>query len=145
MTTRFDDSGAQFADGSVQTTAVGASVSASLGADVLLNNTANYFDGPSLTLGPGKWLVTGKVTVNDANANAGILAKLWDGTTVYDSGANTHPGATNYIPIPLTAVITNPAGPVKISARGITSTSAKILFNASGNSKDSSLTAVRIG
>src|SRR6516165_6342556 len=61
-------------------------LAASLGADVLLNNTANYFDGPSVAQGTTRtWWASGTITVLDTGAAATIHAKLWDGTTVISS------------------------------------------------------------
>ena len=118
---------------------------AALAADVLLNNTANYFDGPGLTLGTGTWLVLAKAAVTDPTGNSGFYSKLWDGTTVYDSAITTHPGINNFVTVNAAAIVVNPTGPVKISVRGVSSASGKILANQSGNSKDSSITAMRIG
>lgn len=119
------------------------SSTAALGADVALNNTANYFDGPSVNLGStGTWLVSGTVTLNETTA-AGFFVKLWDGTTVIASAAASIP-ATGTVAVSVSGVITSPAGNVKISVRDQTATSGNIKFNTSGNSKDSHITAVRI-
>lgn len=57
-------------------------LSNSLGADVPLNNTANYFDGPSVAQGTsGTWFASGTVTCKDT-AGASFFAKLWDGASV---------------------------------------------------------------
>lgn len=117
----------------------------SLSGDVALNNTANYFDGPSVAQGTsGTWFVSGGVTVQDTSAVAGFYAKLWDGTTVIDSrGFDT--SATNfYGSIFLSGFITSPVGDIRISVRDASTTSGKIIFNRTGNSKDSSITAIRI-
>jgi len=124
----------------------------SLSGDVALNNTANYFDGPAVAQGTtGTWFVSGAVTVTDTNVGGGnINVKLWDGTTVVASGfVNT--GATGgiqanqSITIHLSGFITTPAGNLRISARNITNTAnTSITFNLSGNSKDSTITAVRV-
>lgn len=120
-------------------------LTASLAADVLLNNTANYFDGPSVAQGTtGTWFVSGTVTVWDTAGAAGISAKLWDGTTVIASTNITQPAASQPWALALSGVITSPTGNLRISAQDITSVSGKILFNRSGNSHDSTITAVRI-
>ena len=73
-------------------------------------------------------------------------AKLWDGTTVIASGVfKINAAVINIGTITLGGVITSPAGNLKISVNDQTSTGGKILFNASGNSKDSWIAAVRIG
>lgn len=122
-----------------------ASSSNSLGADVLLNNTGNYFDGPSINVGTvGTFLLVGTVTVIDTSGTAAIDAKLWDGTTVVASARGVVPAANQATSISLSAIITNPAANVRISVKDPASVNGKILFNATGNSKDSTLTAIRL-
>src|SRR6516164_2647370 len=51
-------------------------LAASLGADVILNNISNYFDGPSVAQGSsGTWFVTGNGTLTDTSATAGFSVK----------------------------------------------------------------------
>jgi hypothetical protein len=118
---------------------------AALGADVALNNTANYFDGPSVAQGStGTWFVSGTVTIADTTASVNtVMAKLWDGTTVLSSGVVTLFGA-GATTIALSGIITSPAGNLRISARDASQTTGKIAFNNSGNSKDSAISAIRI-
>ena len=120
------------------------SASAALGADVTLNNTGTYFDGPSVSLGSGTWFVCGSVVLLDTVVAGKFYIKLWDGTTVISSGFlwvnNISFGGTSSI----SGIITNPAGNVRISVQDSTGTNGKILYNSSGNSKDSHITAVRI-
>jgi hypothetical protein len=118
----------------------------SLGADVLLNNTANYFDGPSVAQGSsGAWLATGTVTIQGGTvAVDAVFCKLWDGTTVVSSLRTDVPGANLVTNISLSGVLTSPAGNIRISCRDSSQASGLIRFNASGNSKDSTITVVRI-
>lgn len=116
-----------------------------LGADVLLNNTSAYFDGPSVAQGTsGTWLVIAKVTLVSTSTD-GFNCKLWDGTTVIDSGRTVNPIASVPTTITLAGIITSPAGNLKISVQDVSSTTGKILFNASGAGGDGKITAVRIG
>jgi hypothetical protein len=117
--------------------------------DVALNNTANYFDGPSVSLTAGTWLLVGAVAVQDTAGIANIAAKLWNGTTVESSGQVTI-SAINYgAMIPLAGIVTAAGAETwKISARDVTSTSGKILatttlVGTSGNNA-SFLRAVKI-
>lgn len=119
---------------------------ASLGADVNLSNTGQYFDGPSIAQGStGTWFVSGTVTLLEATASPVFDVKLWDGTTVIAStkfyGASS--GGQNYT-CSLSGYIAAPAGNLRISVKDETSTGGKIVYNASGNSKDSTITAFRI-
>lgn len=120
-------------------------ITASLGADVLLNNVANYFDGPSVAQGTsGTWFVSGVVTVVDTAVAYVIDVKLWDGTTIIASAATSAENGGFFTTVTLSGVITSPVGNLRISVKDISATTGKILFNQSGNSKDSTLTAVRI-
>ena len=68
------------------------------------------------------------------------------GTTVIDSAAATTPSVGgNVVTISLSGYITSPAGNLRISVRDATNTTSNIKFNYTGNSKDSTITAIRIG
>jgi hypothetical protein len=129
----------------VMTSNILSQLTSSLGADVALNNTANYFDGPSVAQGStGTWLVFGSVTVQDTAGAANLDIKLWDGTTVVASARGHVDGTGTWEVIALSGFLASPAGNLRISVRDITSTSGKIIFNGSGNSKDSTISAIRI-
>lgn len=119
----------------------------SLGADVALNNTANYFDGPSTPQGTsGTWFSSGTVTINVVTLGDNINCKLWDGTTVISS-ANSGGGgfpANTRLTISLSGPLASPAANIRISCRDPNNTTAVMVFNQSGNSKDSTLTSVKI-
>lgn len=117
---------------------------AALGANVPLNSTGTYFNGPSLTLGTGTWFVTGTVSLIDTAATAEIYSKLWDGTTVMASCAYVSNNTLRASAVSLSGIITNPVGNVRISCRDIDATTGLILSNHTGNSKDSHITAIRI-
>lgn len=121
-------------------------ITASLGADVALNNVSNYFDGPSVAQGTsGTWLAVATVTISDVSNSGGTVnCKLWDGTSVIASAAFRMPLAGSFS-VSLSGVITSPAGNLRVSCQDAAFTTGKILFNATGNSKDSTITAVRIG
>jgi parallel beta helix pectate lyase-like protein len=115
----------------------------SLGADVALNNTANYFDGPSVAQGTsGTWWAAGTVELLDGSA-ATYSCKLWDGTTVMSSSA-AGSAAGVAITIALSGYIVSPAGNIRISCKDFTTTAGNMKFNTSGTSKDSTVSAVRI-
>lgn len=117
----------------------------SLAADVNLNNTANYFTGPTVAQGTtGTWFASGTVTVIDGAGGATFVARLWDGNNVMASTVVTQSGASLRATISLSGRIANPIGNIRISVKDISSTSGKILFNESGDSKDSTLTVMSI-
>jgi hypothetical protein len=112
---------------------------------VTLNNTANYFDGPSCAQGTtGTWLAIGQVVCVDTSSAASFNAKLWDGTTIIASGSTTTGGANFRGQIFLSGFITSPAANIKISVSDIQTTNGLIKANTTGLSKDSQLTVVRI-
>ena len=118
-------------------------ITASLSADVSLNVSGTYFDGPSIAQGTsGTWFVSGSVTIKDTVGGSNFDAKLWDGTTVVASASVQTTGTASLV-IALSGYIVSPAGNLKITVK-VNSTSGKILFNQSGNSKDSTITAIRI-
>lgn len=119
------------------------SLTNSIGADVALNNVANYFDGPVVAQGTtGTWFVSGTIVVLDT-AQSSIIAKLWDGTTVIASTVVTAPA--NFLStLSLSGVITSPAGNLRISARDATNATGLMKRNSSTQLLDSTITAVRI-
>lgn len=115
-----------------------------LGANVLLNNTANFFDGPSVAQGTsGTWYASGSVTVQDTAAAGTFLCKLWDGTTVMGAGVITTNG-TGFGAMSLSGFLTTPAANIRISCRDITSISGLITFNSSTTSKDAYINVWRV-
>lgn len=117
----------------------------SLSADVALNNVANYFDGPTVAQGSvGTWYVVANVVCVDTAAACNFYAKLWDGTTVISSSTGVSAAANFRLPIALAGIITSPAGNLRVSVRDPDTATGKIEFNRTGNSKDSTITAIRI-
>lgn len=124
-------------------------VANSLGADVNLADMTLFYTGPTVAQGTtGTWFASGKVTVGGASLAAGdeFVVKLWDGTTVIDSTIVSYegPNGTKSKAISLSGYLASPAGNIRVSVKCTTNTAVKILFNASGASKDSTLTAFRI-
>lgn len=124
-----------------------SAVSNILGGDVALNNVSNYFDGPSVSQGTsGTWFASGTVTLEDTvSIGPQFSVKLWDGTNTIASAVQSSSGANVPVSITLSGFITNPGANIRISVKDASATTGKILFNQSGNSKDSSLFAFRIG
>lgn len=120
-------------------------ITSSLSGSVSLNNTANFFDGPSIAQGTaGTWLASGTVTLQDTAGAATFTVKLWDGTTVIAAAVVDTSAINKLAAVSLSGVITSPAGNIRISVKDGTSTSGSISFNSSGTSMDSTITAVRI-
>lgn len=115
------------------------------GSDVALNNTANFFDGPSIAQGTsGTWWAAGTVSLVDTTGGAVFYAKLWDGTTVIASSISQSSGAGAGITVSLSGYLATPAANIRISVRDITNTTGKILKDGTGAAKDSTVSAFRI-
>lgn len=116
-----------------------------LGADVAMNNTGLYFDGPSCAQGTtGTWFASGTVTITDTAGAAKHAVKLWDGTSTAATSGGTWTEPSHSTSVTLCGVFVNPVGNIRISVNDETSTSGVILFNDSGESKDSNLTVIRL-
>ena len=120
------------------------SFASSLLGNVSLSSTGNYFDGPTVSQGgTGTWFACGTVTLQDNIGAASIKAKLWDGTNIFSS-AQQYIASGQVSSLSLSGVAINPAGNIRISVEDVSSVSGVILANSSGNSKDSTILAVRI-
>lgn len=117
-----------------------------LGADILLNNSGLYFDGPQVAQGNvGTWFVHGTVTLLDpVTAPSTIHCRLWDGLNILSSTTVRLTAAAGGFTASLSGIIANPAGNLRISCNQPAATTGKILFNSSGTNKDSTINAVRI-
>jgi len=116
-----------------------------LGSDVALNNISNYFTGPTVAQGStGTWFASGTVTVIDTGGASTFYVKLWDGTTVIASCVVTTAGSASNASVTLAGYLATPAGNIRISVRDTIGTNGFIRFNTSGESKDSTLFAIRI-
>lgn len=120
-------------------------ISGTLGADVTMTSAGTWYDGASIAQGTsGTWFVVGTISFSDTVASV-FNARLWDGTTILASAATrvsvsgSGPGS-----LTLCGIITNPAGNLKISAK-TNNNGSKIVFNFSGDSKDGTINAIRIG
>lgn len=121
-----------------------SSVSNSLVGNVSLNN-ATYADGPSTAQGTsGTWLATGTVTFTDTVSQVQIKCKLWDGTTIIASTNAAVAVINNVFSLSLSGVLATPAANIRISCLSTAAATSFLIFNNSGNSKDSTLTVVRI-
>ena len=117
-----------------------------LTGDVALNNAANYFVGPTITLpSTGTWVIFGYATLVDTAGAAAFIARLARSSTIFASSRNTSTGASNPTTIAIGAVISGTAADViNFECRDSGSTSGSIAYNNSGNSKDSAMFGFRI-
>jgi hypothetical protein len=123
-----------------------APIHASLGADQAMNSgtITVYFNGPSVAQGStGTWWASGTITVVDTAAQVRFNAKLWDGTTVVASAETVTSAANLQSTISLSGYLALPTGNLRIDCSS-NSAASKMVFNASGNSKDCTISAFRI-
>ncbi len=85
-----------------------AALSANLAADVALVSSGVWYDGPSLLLGPGVWLLIGRVNHSRSTTTAATVAvRLFDGAASLAGTTQYHPSiATVSMTIPVTTLIT---------------------------------------
>jgi hypothetical protein len=122
-----------------------------LNGDVAMTNSGTSYDGPSVYLGPGTWLLTGAICVKMPYTNNGwVPVKLWDGgSSVLDSPAGycSLQGGGVVVPVQGVVWLTSPKT-YKISAIGYGMTGCTILASDptgyGATNKASHLTAVRI-
>lgn len=124
---------------------IGSQITNSLSADVVMNNNAIYFTGPSVAQGSvGTWFASGTVTITDTTTQETFDVKLWDGTTVIASTRTNNATGNFRTTASLSGVITSPAGNLRLSVKENSAANGLIVSNSSGNAKDSTITALRI-
>ena len=125
--------------------------SAALSADVQLPVTGTWYDGPSITLGAGTWLVSAIAQFQRTATTANHwLARISTGTVHYASGQSYQASVSGQTEgIALTALITL-TGPTTIKLQATTSAGAtacllKAATPASGSGNNATqISAVRV-
>ncbi len=146
MTQRFLRDDGQFAPlASTASSVVTTLVTKNTTAAVLLNNTALFFDGPSVAQGSsGTWYASGTVTVTDGGP-AQFTAQLWDGTTPISIAEGFISAGGFVTSVSVSGVVTSPAGNLRISVKDPTSAGGSILSTAVTPAGGSNIIAIRIG
>ena len=76
-----------------------------LSADVAMTTANTFYDGPSLSLAAGTWLLHSVIQVGGGIGTDDFTCKLWDGTTVYASSQTS--GAVGFeLGLAMTALVT---------------------------------------
>jgi hypothetical protein len=129
-------------DGSWQAASGSSSLSYlehTVGTNVVMLSANVYYDGPTVTLTAGTWLVTGHITVKSANATAQrITGKLWDGaSTVWASGQGAAPsqgtGTAGYVNIPFTAIVVVASGTTVCKISAASTAANSVLLSTPGD------------
>ncbi|GAC1519353.1 MAG: hypothetical protein NVS2B16_25570 [Chloroflexota bacterium] len=126
-------------DSTVVTAAAGNTTTASafLGASVAMPSANTYYDGPSVSLIAGTWLVSAAVDVLCPTNGTEVAAKLWNGTTVYVTGETWASVSGSASTTVVSAIVTLASTTtVKISAASQVANStlqAALVVNGAGN------------
>ncbi|MGN6196504.1 MAG: hypothetical protein ACTHOB_16310 [Ginsengibacter sp.] len=125
-----------------------------LTTDVSMPSGSTFYDGGTISLGAGTWLITATATIESSNNSAmKITGKIWDGTTVYEAGEGSvgslGGGVKGYVNISMNSLVTiSSTTSIKASyASTITSCALKAATadnNTGTSGKTTSITAVRI-
>jgi len=117
----------------------------SLSGNVAISSAGTYADGPTVAQGTvGTWFASGSITVTSTTGPTNVYAKLWDGTTVMDSGNTVVTTAGLRTTISLSGFITSPSGNIRISAADPDGIPCTMEFNRTGTSKDCTVSVFRI-
>jgi hypothetical protein len=124
-----------------------SSVSGQLTGDVTMANANQFYDGPSVSLAAGTWLLNSTVTFDGVSGQE-LTAKLWDGTTVA-AAAQMRSGSSQLFAISLTAIVSPGTTTTYKVSMAANSTGFSIKASPSQNgtgctNKASTLTGIRI-
>jgi hypothetical protein len=122
-----------------------------LGADVALNNTANFFNGPntgSIGASGQVWFITATGTYTDTAGAATVVLAIFDGSAYIASSVASVPATSFMASHTLSAVVTlSAATTFTLRARDASSTSGVLQTSGSVSAianKATSITAVRL-
>lgn len=124
-------------------------VNAKASGDITMTNANTWYNGRSLSVPAGTWLVTGTITMGRTNTTAiRYSAKITNGTTNYASAQQYAPSVNpHYISISLSTVITlSSTTTIYISGRATTGScviKGAIVDGASGNNA-TQLSAIKL-
>jgi hypothetical protein len=119
-----------------------------LGSDVTMTSANTFYDGPSVSLAAGTWLLNGSLQITTTSAGNEVTIKLWDGTTVAASAemglSTTYNSTGSYHISALVSPGTTTSYKLSAAGTGTGNTiAAAAPFNTAGNNA-SYLTAVKV-
>lgn len=124
-----------------------SAITNSLGSNTALNNST-YTNGPIIAQGTtGTWYVTGTVTLTDSATTALISCKIFDTVTttnILSSVAEHAQVAGLNSSVSMSGFLATPGGSIALACKSSAAATSSMVFNASGNSKDSTLTGFRV-
>jgi hypothetical protein len=83
----------------------GVPLSAFLSANLAMPTAGTYYDGPTITVPAGTWLLIAAASIR-AGAATDLDAKLWDGTTVLATAEGYNGGSTSVGEVTVSAIVT---------------------------------------
>lgn len=126
----------------------------SLSTDVPMSSSGIFYDGGSVSLAAGTWLVTTNGTIESTNNNAmRITGKIWDGTSVYSASEGSvgaiGGGVKGYVNLSMNNIITLTSTTTIKASYASTISNCTIKATPGDNNtgttgKTTSITAVRI-
>lgn len=121
-----------------------APITASAAGDVAMVDASLYYVAAQVAQGAtGTWDADGNASFGGSSIACNYFVRLTDGTNVLDSAAlSLEAGA--FMSISLAGQRAAPSGNLRIEVRNSTAIDSSIVFNRSGNSKDSTISAIRI-
>ena len=133
------------------TIGVGETVTDAETSNETMTTSGTFYDGASVDLTAGTWLITGTYTMSGSTTNerCSCVCKLWNGTTVAASGTDVGPavsGVTSYATVTLTAIVTLAGNETwKMSATGNANNQVQVAqTTAIATNTANTMTAVRI-
>lgn len=124
--------------------------SAQLAGNVTMTNANQFYDGPTVSLAAGTWLVLGTLTAGRAATGAtAYTARLSDGTNHFASAQFSQASLNPHVVCLTVAAIIVLAGTTTIRLQGAANVAASILYaagtvNGAGNNA-SHLRAIKVG
>lgn len=105
------------------------STSAVLADNVTLTDADTWYDGPSLSLVAGTWLLTGAALLGTSGTQARYQARLTDGSTTYAAGEGTPFTTNGVISVHLSRVVTLTAT-TTVKIQGCSGGAARTMYAA---------------
>jgi len=123
-----------------------STLTAQVPTDVAMGSINTFYDGPSLSLTAGTWLLTASLSITAGGSGGPLTAKLWDGTTAV---ASSHAQGGNGVlsNLALVAIVTVASTTTYKASVATTTGTATIKAAASNNpagNNASTLVAVKL-
>lgn len=117
-------------------------------AQVTMSTANTFFDGPSVALVAGTWILYAALSIHTFTTTRQITAKLWDGTTTWAAEQHSIAPGIGTIPLGPVVVVLGAGATVKASATATAGTDSVIRDSPADNNPgdfSSFITAIRIG